>query len=339
MKPDPEITVLMPVYNQQQFLDESIQSILNQSFADFEFIIINDGSYDKSANIINQYSKLDKRIIIINNSENLGISSALNIGIKKSKGKYIARMDADDISLRNRLQEQKFFLDNNLETGVCGTYSEILLQNGKKKIQKHPLRHDDLKTRLIFSVPVSHPTVMMRSNVLKKYKIFFNENLKEVQDYDFWIKFAKYSNFSNIGKVLLKYREHFDSISYKGNALDNFDNRFKEVKFCFSQILSELNINNNERLDKLHFIISYNKFIKNNDVILEELDNYFLKLINSNINKKVFNNSSLINLLMKKILIVFYYKIKKRKIKDIILFLFKSRFLKYLIRYKLGFKK
>ena len=86
MEIEPEITVLMPVYNQQQFLDESIQSILNQSFADFEFIIINDGSDDKSANIINQYGKLDKRIIIINNSENLGISGALNIGIKNTKG-------------------------------------------------------------------------------------------------------------------------------------------------------------------------------------------------------------------------------------------------------------
>ena len=135
MKIEPEITVLMPVYNQQQFLDESIQSILNQSFADFEFIIINDGSDDKSANIINQYGKLDKRIIIINNSENLGISGALNIGIKNTKGKYIARMDADDISLRNRLQEQKFFLDNNLEIGACGTYVEILSQNGKKKFK------------------------------------------------------------------------------------------------------------------------------------------------------------------------------------------------------------
>ena len=111
------------------------------------------------------------------------------------------------------------------------------------------------------------------------------------------------------------------------------------MQICFSQILSELNVNNNDHLDKLHFIISYNKFIKNNDIILEEVDNYFLKLINSNINKKIFNNSSLINLLTKKILIIFYYNVQKGKIKDIILFLFRSRFLKYLICYKLGFKK
>ena len=156
-----------------------------------------------------------------------------------------------------------------------------------------------------------------------------NSNLLPIYIYD--NKNQEEFHIGNASKIWLYY-----SLKSLNNSLDG---KLYVYIGDPKEILSELNINNNERLDKLHFIISYNKFIKNNDVILEELDNYFLKLINSNINKKVFNNSSLINLLMKKILIVFYYKMKKRKIKDIILFLFKSHFLKYLIRYKLGFKK
>lgn len=164
----PLISVVMPVYNAELYLDEAIQSITNQTYKKFEFIIINDGSTDKSLEIIKKYKDEYSRIVLISR-ENKGLVFSLNEGISKAKGKYIARMDADDISLSTRLEEQVAFMEENQEIGVCGSWVEVFGDNRKNTIWKMPKSNEELKTRLLFSVPVAHPSVMMRKEILDKY--------------------------------------------------------------------------------------------------------------------------------------------------------------------------
>ncbi len=120
-----KLSVIMPVYNGQDFVSKAIESILGQTFSDFEFIIINDGSTDRTLKILESYQKKDKRIVLLN-QENKGIAKSLNRGIAKAKGDYIARQDADDISFPDRLRNQVEFLDNNKDVGFLGCSCEMI---------------------------------------------------------------------------------------------------------------------------------------------------------------------------------------------------------------------
>ena len=139
----PLISVVMSVFNTEMYLNKSIESILKQSYKNFEFIIIDDGSTDSSLSIILNYMKKDKRMVLISR-ENKGLPYSLNEGIDKSIGKYIARMDADDISLSTRLAEQIEFMEKNNEIGIVGTWIEIFGNNISNKISKHPKYHNEL---------------------------------------------------------------------------------------------------------------------------------------------------------------------------------------------------
>lgn len=165
MNKNPKVTVLMPVYNGEEYLREAIESILFQSFGNFEFLIIDDGSTDDSINIIASYT--DPRIRVITNGENIGIARALNKGIELARGKYIARMDSDDISLPKRFEKQVDFLDKNPEIGIVGSWIKTF--GGRKTIiLAHPCNPEMVRIFFLFDSPLAHPTVMMRREFLKK---------------------------------------------------------------------------------------------------------------------------------------------------------------------------
>ncbi|MFN5442865.1 MAG: glycosyltransferase family 2 protein, partial [Crocinitomicaceae bacterium] len=169
----PDVSVVMPVYNGEQYLKEAIESILSQTYVNFEFIIINDGSEDNSEEIILSYN--DPRIVYIKNLENLKLIKTLNIGFSKAKGKYIARMDADDISLPRRLEKQVDYLERNPDIGVLGT--GVFLK-GEKEISKLLYHTDDksLRFALAFYCPFIHPSVVLRKAVLDHLPIIFDGN-------------------------------------------------------------------------------------------------------------------------------------------------------------------
>src|SRR3989344_5781814 len=121
-----KISVLMPAYNARKYIGEAIESILNQTFKDFEFIIINDCSTDKTKKIIEEYANKDARIKLINNATNLGLTKSLNIGLKEARGEYVARLDADDVALPERLEKQYEFMEKNKETTLVGAWAEII---------------------------------------------------------------------------------------------------------------------------------------------------------------------------------------------------------------------
>lgn len=204
------ISVIMPVYNTEEYLAEAIESVLNQTYGDFEFIIINDGSVDSSLEIIEDYMRQDGRIVCIN-KENGGVASALNEGLRAAKGKYIVRMDSDDVSYPDRFEKLVSFMEKNSQVDICGSWA---LENGKK-IMKTPVNNEEIKLYMLFFSPFIHPTVIIRKSFLDKNKLEYNRVVAE--DYDLWVRCVNIATFANIPEGLLMYRVHNKNVSAKNN--------------------------------------------------------------------------------------------------------------------------
>ena len=213
MTDTPLISVVMPVYNGERFLTEAIDSILNQTFRDFEFIIIDDGSTDNTPVILEQYSKKDKRIIWYREDKNEGIIVALNTGLNLARGKYIARMDADDISLPERLERQVRYLESNKEVGVLGSGAQIIDQYGRtSSIIKFPETNSPILWSLSYFCPIIHPTVMARREIYVEAG-GYRSVWPHAEDYDLWTRIAGRSTLHNLGEVLLQLRKHEANIT------------------------------------------------------------------------------------------------------------------------------
>jgi len=204
---NPKISVVMSVYNGEKHLRESIESILNQTFTDFEFIIVNDGSTDNSLEIIKSYD--DERIKIINNEENIGLTKSLNKAIKQARGVYIARQDADDISLSNRLELQFKFLEKHPEVALLGTGIYVIDENGDE-IEKR-IMHPNPKRSLLKGNRFIHGSVMFRKSVIDELGAY-NETLRYSQDYELWLRLSKEYAVRNLTVPLYKLRMHKSSI-------------------------------------------------------------------------------------------------------------------------------
>jgi len=209
------ISVIMPVYNGEHHLKEAIDSILNQSYSDFEFLIINDGSSDRSEEIILSYK--DDRIKYIINETNLGIVRTLNKGIDLASSKYIIRMDADDISMPHRFEKQIAFMEGHPEIAASGTnilkfYNDDINQIKSSNVK---LEDRDLKIRTIFYTAFWHPTMIMKTQVLKDNELRYRSDYKYAQDKALWIDISKHGAIANQNEPLLYYRVHENQVSKK----------------------------------------------------------------------------------------------------------------------------
>lgn len=214
----PTVSVVMPVYNSDKYLSLAIDSILHQSYRDFEFIIINDASKDSSSAILNKYKKKDKRIKVIRNKSNLGVTKSLNIGVLKARGKYIIRMDADDWSHPERFKYQVQLMKKNPDIVVSGSDIEVCDENLQPTYIRHYHNTDQEIRKHIFRYsPFAHPATIWRSDVLKKE--LYNEILTTSQDYELYFRVGKIGKFMNINKCLLKLRLHTKSVSAIQNDL------------------------------------------------------------------------------------------------------------------------
>lgn len=215
-----KISVVMPVYNQKEsYLREAIESILNQTYTDFEFIIVNDGSTNNAEEIILSYK--DDRIVYIK-QENQGVAKALNKGLDNAQGEYIARMDSDDISLPHRLAKQVEYLEKHPEVSILGSWYESFPENKIIKIRENIRFLDVLSGGCL-----CHPSVMMRKKDLAKYNLIYNPDFSS-EDYELWSRAVKYLNIKNIPEVLIKYRNHENNISHKPNIFKDSDRKIRE---------------------------------------------------------------------------------------------------------------
>jgi glycosyltransferase involved in cell wall biosynthesis len=267
----PQISVLMSVFNGESFLRESIDSILQQSFTDFEFIIINDYSTDSTLSILTSYS--DYRIKIVNNDFNIGLTKSLNKGLKLALGKYIARIDADDIAYKNRLENQFNFLEKNKEIAILGTQA---ITNGRFFYYKTKLPIEDylIKWNLFFFNPIVHPSVMYRTDIIKSFG-GYNEEKLVGQDYDLWTRLFFHAKFANLTEPYIFLRRHKNNITVK-----NSDKQFSTALETINNFLC-IALNKkftNEEMKGFFFHEFENKKDINRTILLiVDIYNYFLK--------------------------------------------------------------
>lgn len=206
-----QVSVIMPVYNAEKYLREAIESILTQTFSDFEFLILNDGSTDHSIDIIRSYN--DSRIRIHSSGVNRGLIFQLNKGLNLSRGKYIARMDADDISLPERLARQVEFLETHPEIGVLGTGVTIIDGDGNTShTLQPPTQHVVIKWCLCFNNLITHPSVMMRRQIVGQVG-GYNPDMALAEDFDLWRRLSCVTRLSNLKDLLVFYRIHDSNAS------------------------------------------------------------------------------------------------------------------------------
>jgi glycosyltransferase involved in cell wall biosynthesis len=229
-----ELTVLMTVYNGEAYLRETIESILNQTYGDFKFLILDNASTDSSREIIRSYS--DPRIELTALPENIGQVAALNKGLDMIDTPLVARMDADDISLPRRFERQVAFMEKRPGIGVCGTYA-IAFNGGKETLWQHPVHHDDIKVRLLFENCLAHPSVMMRKAFFDRCELRYNELIGHSEDWELWQRASRHFYLANIPEVLVRYRVHSQSVSIQtlnrqqpaAEMLDNSSLRFLDL--------------------------------------------------------------------------------------------------------------
>lgn len=240
MKSSPTISVIMPVFDCNSYIEDAVNSILNQTFTDFELIIIDDASTDGTSDILKKF--IDPRIKFVFKEKNQGVSSAVNVGFRLAQGKYIARMDGDDISVRERFEKQVAVLENNSKIFICGGFVQYL--GGTNSIIEYKETHQEIISELLLSCSICMGASMFRRKELSHY--FYDENKKSGEDYDFWTKVAWLGEFYAIQEVLLLYRVHPNqaSIAHKPQQiLDDIEIRlylFKKINYNTQKYTDDL---------------------------------------------------------------------------------------------------
>lgn len=206
----PTVSIVMPVYNAQKYVEEAVLSVLRQTYVDWELIIMNDGSSDKSREILRKLAKLDKRIKCFYSKENRGIGQTMTELVKLARGKYIARMDSDDIMLPTRIETQVKFMESNPKVGVIGSYlAEIDGNRQLKAVRKVPLTHEEIVGGLFTRQTIQNPTLMLRVSAIASKEMYFDSKLSPVDDLDFYLRLARAKvQFANIPEYLMYYRAH-----------------------------------------------------------------------------------------------------------------------------------
>jgi glycosyltransferase involved in cell wall biosynthesis len=223
MSAPPCVSVIMPVFNGERYLDEAVRSILDQTFSDFEFIIIDDGSTDRTSAILKSYT--DVRIKVVD-QRHQGLVASLNQGLAIARGGYVARMDGDDIAFPHRLEKQVTFLRTHPGTGILGTACRLIDANGRDLgFRQWPINDLEIRWVSLLSSPFGHPTVMICRDILSRNGLKYEEAFQGVEDYGFWTKVLNYTCGWNLVEPLLRYRMHEDSVTskYREVQLKNHD--------------------------------------------------------------------------------------------------------------------
>ncbi len=303
----PLISVILPVYNAQDFLKESIQSILKQTYKHLELIIINDGSTDNSKKIIQAFK--DERIHLFDLPKNGGLIKALNYGLQQAKGKYVARMDADDISFVDRLAVQLYYLK---KTGADIIGSYIIQKGGTDKTVKYPVKNENIKAYMLFGNPMVHPAIFFKREMIEKKVFHYSAEWKHVEDYELWIRLMKDHKFANVPKPLLYYRISENSICFQQH-----DKQFKKNAELHQIILKQLIPDYHFSETELNWIENPALKIKKDDLI--HISHFIETLSAANHKKELFNEKAF----SKRMMLQFYRTCVSNK-KENIITLFKK---------------
>ena len=267
------VSVLMTVYRDEEYLEQAIESIINQTYSNFEFIIIKEfGTDKKTEQILEKYQNIDSRIYIYSNDKKLGFAASLNKGLELAKGKYIFRMDGDDISVSDRFAIQIDYMEKHPELLLCGGYTKYLYMDGRKgSISDYPITSEDIRNSTLFYVPFAHPTVCFNRFALDKNNIKYSEEYR-TEDYELWSRLVYLYETANIPQVLLKYRIHASNATsiyqtkvdeserrVRANIVRKFIPKYKSNYFDLGNFRSDTDLRYTEE-------ILYQLFSENRDV-------------------------------------------------------------------------
>ncbi|MEK7760951.1 MAG: glycosyltransferase [Nitrospirota bacterium] len=205
----PTVTVLMAVYNGQRYLSEAIESVLHQTYDDFEFIIVDDGSTDASGDILRAYAAQDSRIALLRHEQNIGLTKSLNEGLSIAQGVYLARQDADDLSLPGRLEAQVTYLEAHPAVGLLGTAYSVINGGGEcLATYRHPQVSTEILWQMLFHNAFCHTSVMWCRNLVEMGGGWYDERLLYSQDYELWVRLMKSTAGANLDLPLVAWRQH-----------------------------------------------------------------------------------------------------------------------------------
>ncbi|QNF34987.1 glycosyltransferase family 2 protein [Adhaeribacter swui] len=274
-----KVTVLMAVYNGEAYIHQSVSSVLQQTFKNFELLIINDGSTDDSIKIVESFN--DPRIRIIHNEKNLGLVSTRNKGLREARGEYIAILDCDDLALKARLKIQVDFLDSHPDCGLVSSNIIIIDSNNNQvKTIKYTGSSEYIKAQLFFNNYIAQSSVMIRKKALKG--IIYRDEFPPAEDYDLWVRLAEIAKFKIIQQNLTYYRVHDSNISItKAKVAD------EAVKKILLYQLRELGITPTEKEFDLHIKVAGFKVERSLEFI-EHSKNWLIKIYEANLRNNKF---------------------------------------------------
>jgi glycosyltransferase involved in cell wall biosynthesis len=291
MDNNPRVTVLMPVYNGEKYLREAIDSILNQTFTDFELLIINDGSTDESQKIIESYN--DKRIRLVNNETNLKLIETLNKGLKLAKGEYIARMDCDDIAMPDRFKTQVDYMDSHKDVGVCGSYIKTFITGNKPRTRKLYTDSNEIRCTYLFWGCMAHPSVMLKKKLFSDNNLEYSKDFIHAEDYELWSRCLKLFNITNLPVPLLMYRVHKNSI---GNA--NSGQQIESTVKSMLIYLKNFGIDFTEDEFEIHKLVSFYKTLEYKDRDdLKKAERWLNRLLIYNSQAEVLNQRAFLKII------------------------------------------
>lgn len=246
----PLVSVVMPCFNSERHLCEAIESILSQTFRNIEFLILNDGSEDRTRDICLSYSSIDQRIRFVDFSENRGLVCAANTLLTLARGRYIARMDSDDISLPNRIERQVRYMELNHERIACGSAVEQFDSNGTIMVSRKSNNNDALLFISLRNCPIWHSSSMIRRSAIETYGLRYDQDFPIAEDSKFWFDVMKYGNIGNIDEPLVRYRRSETQISNSNSSeMKSHADRLRSEIYRY--ILERYAIDPNNPLDTL----------------------------------------------------------------------------------------
>lgn len=296
----PKVTVLMAVFNGEKFLGEAISSILSQTFTDFEFLIINDGSTDRSEEIIQSFN--DKRINYVSNEHNIGCVESLNKGLLMAKANIIARMDADDISKPTRIEKQYNFLNANKDVDIIGCHINFIDEHNKTTDSYiYPIFKEEIKAMVLFGSPFGHPCVMFRNEKFQSLNLIYRQDYHYAEDYDLWQRVLTKLNGANYNEILLDYRISSSQVSNIHSKEQQFLSRKIKVSELENLGLSEKTINNLSIFLLNAFELTQAENFANILIAISEL-------LRVNENMKIYNDKVLKEMVVSKLekIVIFY---------------------------------
>lgn len=309
----PKISILMPCYNNADYVGEAIESILNQTYQNFELIVLDDCSSDNSAEVIKSFT--DKRIVYHRNEQNAGLANNLNIGLQMASGEYIARMDGDDVSLPERLQTQIDFLANHPDIDLCSCGMEMFGKDDKVWMREPD--PEEVKITMLFYSPVLHASAMWRKSSFDRHNLAYRQGAFPAEDYDLWSRAATNGcRLANIPQILYRYRIHGEQVTKTDNRAAIRD---REIKINYLQsCLPSLSATDCERC--VDIFLNLPEFATNN---IKERKALYKAIIKANANDGFFDHKKLTTRLTRFYQSTVYQFIQNNKfnIKDIPLIL------------------